>query len=371
MKATVAEARSSTERRLELDIAKGLAVLLMICVHVQEMYSLPEVQHSAFGYAVELITTFPAAPLFMFMMGVGLVYSRRQSAGYALKRGLLLLLAAYLLNALRGFVPWTLGIQAGLVDSEAVPYGDVVLSLLEVDILHLAGLSLILVAGLRAVRAHWSVYPVIGVLLAALNYLVRGFSTGQPVADALVGLIWGTSETTYFPFLSWAFYPLAGVAFGTMLRRYRDTRRLYLWTLFAGAVTFLITSAIGGFNLLYYMGITAPYAYYHLDLVGLAFHGSLMLVWLAGLYLLQSVFPAAVTNKLLFWSREVTPIYFIHWVLIGWFILLVGFNQLSYWQSILAMALTVVAADRLATAYANWQQSRRASKTLADPSGAS
>lgn len=38
--------RVAAERRIELDIAKGIAVLLMICVHVQEMYSLPSVQQS-------------------------------------------------------------------------------------------------------------------------------------------------------------------------------------------------------------------------------------------------------------------------------------------------------------------------------------
>ncbi len=79
------------ERQVELDIGKGIAVLLMICVHVQEALSHSVVQYSLFGCIVEFVTGFPAAPLFMFVMGVGTVYSRRQDAGYAIGRGASLL----------------------------------------------------------------------------------------------------------------------------------------------------------------------------------------------------------------------------------------------------------------------------------------
>jgi hypothetical protein len=76
-------------------------------------------------------------------------------------------------------------------------------------------------------------------------------------------------------------------------------------------------------------------------------------------------FPAAVRDKLLYWSKELTPIYVIHWVLIGWLALFIGFNQLMFWQTILAMAIIVVAADRITAAYAGWQGRRRAAKPLA------
>lgn len=342
------ETRVQAERRTELDIGKGIAVLLMICVHVQEMYSQPTVQKSIFGYTVELLTTFPAAPLFMFAMGVGAVYSRRQDAAYAVSRGGALLLTAFLLNALRGYVPWFLGLKAGLLSMEAIPYGNVTLSLLEVDILHFAGLSFILIGGLRAIKAPWGAYPVVAILLGLLNYLVRGISTGNPAVDSLLGLLWGAGDTSYFPFLSWVFYPLAGVAFGTLLRRCEDKHRFYLWSLLVGCVAFFISAWVADFRLLHYLGIPEAYAYYHHDLLGNIFIGSLTLIWLSSLYLLQGAFPAAVLQRLQVWSRNLTTIYLIHWVLIGWFALLVGFNQMSYWQTVLAMAVLVVVSDRAA-----------------------
>lgn len=87
---------------------------------------------------VEFVTTFPAAPLFMFAMGVGLVYSRRQTASYALTRGATLLVAAYVLNALRTYIPVSIGLKAGLLSQDVIWYGDPLMSLLEVDILHFA-----------------------------------------------------------------------------------------------------------------------------------------------------------------------------------------------------------------------------------------
>ncbi|HPU76626.1 MAG TPA: hypothetical protein PLG65_10760, partial [Bacillota bacterium] len=56
---------------------------------------------------------------------------------------------------------------------------------------------------------------------------------------------------------------------------------------------------------------------------------------------------------------ELTPIYVIHWVLIGWLALVVGFGQLMFWQTILVVSIIVVAADRIAAAYAGWRGKRR------------
>lgn len=106
-----------------------------------------------------------------FVTGVGIVYSRRQDVAYAIGRGASLLLTAYLLNAARGYTPWSLGIQLGLLAQDTVPYGDVFQSLLEVDILHFAGLCFILLIGaLRAAKVAWVVYPMVGV---AFGHILR------------------------------------------------------------------------------------------------------------------------------------------------------------------------------------------------------
>lgn len=356
--------RATHERQVELDIAKGIAVFLMICVHVQEVFSHPTVQHSLFGCVVEFVTGFPAAPLFMFAMGVGTVYSQRQDAGYAIRRGASLLIMAYLLNAARGFIPWSLGMRLGLLTEDAVPYGNPLFSLLEVDILHFAGLSFILIGMLRAAKVPWCAYPVAGLVLCALNYLVRGISTGQPISDSILGLLWGASETSYFPFLSWIVYPMAGVAFGDILKNSTDKRRLYLGSFLAGCVVLLIAMWVSDFRFMYYMGFPEgnAYAYYHQDLIGNAVNGSLALMWLSVLYFLREAIPSVVVKKLLFWSKQLNAIYMVHWVLIGWLVLLLGFNRLMYWQTILAMATIIIAADRIGAAFSGPQTRLLAAK---------
>lgn len=342
------------ERQVELDIAKGIAVLLMICVHVQEVLSHTIVQHSSPGMALEFLTAFPAAPTFMFAMGACLVYSKRQSARYAARRGLSLLLAAYLLNALRVFLPGLIGIKLGIFTKGSIPYGDLLLNLLDVDILHFAGLSFLFIGLLRRLRVPERAYPVIGLLLVGLNYLVRGISTGQIYIDSILGLFWGASETSYFPFLSWIMYPLAGAAFGHALKASDNKRVIYIKVVLAGGAALLLAMLASGFRFMYYMGFPEEnmYAYFHEDLIGNAVNGSLALIWISFLFFVKGAFPKAAVDRLLFWSRELNHIYIIHWVIIGWSALFIGYNRLMYWQSALAMASVLFATDRIATFYA-------------------
>jgi len=343
------ETKAPVERRIELDIAKGIAVLTMVCVHVVAVFSNESVSESAFGLAWENIATFPAAPLFMLAMGTGLVYSRRQTAEYAFKRGALLLVAAYVLNALRGFIPISLGLMIGRFAEESLWY-EPIMSFLEVDILAFAGLSLILVGVLRALSVPWAAYPVVGVAIGSVHYLVRGITVGNPVADSLLSLLWAAGENCYFPFVSWVLFPLAGVAFGTLLRRSKDTRRFYLWSIVIGAVAFLGSAWIVDFEFgRYFFDQPADYDYYHLDLVGQVYHLGLALMWLALIYLIREALPAVASNRLQFWSKNLTTIYFVHWVILGWLYLPLGINELGLWPTILMMPVMLIVSDRIVT----------------------
>lgn len=76
------------------------------------------------------------------------------------------------------------------------------------------------------------------------------------------------------------------------------------------------------------------------------------LIWISFLFFVKGAFPKAAVDRLLFWSRELNHIYIIHWVIIGWSALFIGYNRLMYWQSALAMASVLFATDRIATFYA-------------------
>ena len=57
-----------TGRIATFDVAKGLAVLLMIMIHVLDFYALPEVRSGTFGSTLKFAVGWPAASMFVFIM---------------------------------------------------------------------------------------------------------------------------------------------------------------------------------------------------------------------------------------------------------------------------------------------------------------
>ena len=67
----------NTGRQIEMDIAKGFAVFCMIAVHVLGSLARQEEAHTLYGGIIEFLGTLPAAPVFMFTLGAGIVYSKK------------------------------------------------------------------------------------------------------------------------------------------------------------------------------------------------------------------------------------------------------------------------------------------------------
>jgi len=121
-----------TARRNYIDWARGLAVLIMIEAHILDSWTLRSARGSyAFGY-LNLVGGF-AAPLFLWLAGLGLVLSaeralqrtgdRATAASGAVRRGFEILLLAFLFR-----------LQAFIVSP-----GNPPVSLLRVDILNIMG----------------------------------------------------------------------------------------------------------------------------------------------------------------------------------------------------------------------------------------
>ena len=74
--------RINTGRQLELDVAKVFAILFMVTIHVHEEMSVVNYywarSDNAFRFILEFLGGPLAAPVFMFAMGVGMVYTKRR-----------------------------------------------------------------------------------------------------------------------------------------------------------------------------------------------------------------------------------------------------------------------------------------------------
>lgn len=338
-------------RQLEIDIVRGLAVFFMLLVHVTGEFLDESANNTVFAKVIDFMGSIPAAPVFMFVMGVGFVYSKNQQPQKLFKRGLLIFFSGYVLNFLRGFFPLYIGSRLGYytLNLDGLEWYHF---LVEVDILQFAGLSMIFVSILKAIKVNELLYPVIAVFVGIISPYLWGLSTGYTIVDVFVAIFFGGTAYTFHPLFSWIFYPLIGVSFGWFLLRTTNKNRFY----FFSSIISIVVIAIG---LLYSFivqnvdfGIVTgdTYNYYHHGISSnIIFCGSVIL-WISAWHFVSSKIPAFLKNTLLFWSKSVTIIYFVHWIIIGWCSFLV-FDTFNIPQSILAMFILVLLTDRITDLY--------------------
>src|SRR6185436_17927835 len=108
------------ERVRAFDLAAGLAVFFMILVHVLWHWGTPDTWTTPIGEAISYAAGPTATPVFMFLLGASLGAAGRARASELVARGLWLFALGYLLNLLRGVIPFTLGTTTGVITAEQV-----------------------------------------------------------------------------------------------------------------------------------------------------------------------------------------------------------------------------------------------------------
>jgi len=302
------------KRYIELDILRGIAIFLMILQHSWLIFSNQNVSGSLFSVLAVLTGTMPAAPIFLFLLGMNIVNSRKSGPKKLAVRGLKLIVLGYALSALRFFLPIILGHSLGVVNPALVAYGWTPLEyLLEVDIFQVAGLSLVAIAFFKRQKVKYQYYPFFAVLIALISPLLWPISFSNPILAYLSAPFFGTERYVLFPFFSWFFYPLAGFYFGNLLSRAGERAEFYKKA-FANLVPIVILA------LIYVISIPSfPFTdYFHHGLGTCVLFSALIIYLLGIIYLHQRRWPDRIKNKLIFWSRNVTAIYVIQWLLIGW-----------------------------------------------------
>ena len=135
--ADAAEFRTYTRDKFP-DMLRGIAVILMIQVHITEVFANDQFREGFWGQLSLFFGGLPAAPVFMFLMGWFAI--ARSSNIKLFFRGVLVFLVGFLLN---------IGLNLALIISVLVGHqkADLWPYLFGVDIFSLAGLSLIIISG--------------------------------------------------------------------------------------------------------------------------------------------------------------------------------------------------------------------------------
>ncbi|MCP4024594.1 MAG: DUF1624 domain-containing protein [Desulfobacteraceae bacterium] len=307
-------------QRIEyIDFVRGIAILFMIWQHAMIFYAVDGGERSILGGIVLLLGTAPAAPVFMVIMGIFFMKAKNKGVLYGLVRGIKLLALGYILNCFRFFIPLTIGTLTGLKFPSPISANALLFS---VDILQMAGLSLIIMALLRQFLPFKQLWVVIVVLIAFISPLIWGLFPSYPI----VSLLWGEQAFVFFPLFPWVIYPIIGMYLHAPI--FDEKNEYYFFFLFKIGVVLIIAGTVLWTSISNEIFVQGDYhrsgPAVHMVIIGFVF------IWL---FFCKSIFGKlridTLKNILFFWSKNVTIIYFIQWVLYGWGMLVFGWQSLD------------------------------------------
>jgi uncharacterized membrane protein len=338
---------AAPERVRAFDLARGLAIVFMIGVHVLWHWGAPDTWTSPIGQVISFLGGPTAAPVFMFLMGASLAFSSRSSFSSLAVRGLWLVWLGYLLNFLRGVVPAYLGLSTGLVTADQIAPFTLPWLATTVDVHHMAGLSLIAIAALRiAARPGWS-WPAIAAVVVLTGPFVRGLEFGTPLLDGPLTPVLGAAPNVYYAVVPWIAYPLIGAMFGKFVAGATAPEarvRVFRWGALLGAGLCALGLALfvvspPRFDVETYWRM--PPAYF-VGITGIV----LVWLWLCDL-LVRHVRANRGFTFLYGWSGSVIAIYFTHWLVVGWGVGIFGFRSQPLAGALLGIVVAIAATALL------------------------
>ncbi|MBN2391763.1 MAG: DUF1624 domain-containing protein [Anaerolineae bacterium] len=331
------------ERVLSLDLARGLGALGMVAVHVLIRYGSYAANQSVYGAVVRFLGGPPAAPVFLFLMGTSLAFSKHATLRDNLWRGARLLVLGYVLNFLRGTLPAFLGLKFGMAKPEdLIPYTPENLFWI-VDVLHCAGLSLMVIGVVRRFLPRPWAWLLLATAAGLGAPLMWGRMSGHALLDGCLALLWGTGITAQFPALPWISYPLSGMAFGEWLTPSTDRDTLFRRAAGMGAILLLTSGVFILERPTFHLG-----DYFHSGPGAVIAFTGFALVWLSACHWLTGHVRANAFFRLCsYWSTHITIFYFIHWIVIGWGISLIGHATQSVPMLVFLTGAVIASTDGL------------------------
>lgn len=310
-------------RQFELDIAKTFAIFFMICVHVSHHMSTMDYstyEGTPLRVIIELLAGPTAAPLFMFAMGVGIVYSRKSDPATMAKRGVVLILTGYALNFFREtlliIIARAIGVETG------VTHG-VIDSLFFVDILPFAGMAFLAIALMKKLGLETLHMLLIALILQSIGTILIYTVTSDwmpLIAKMFVGLAINTGPDVDFSLMLWLPYPVTGMWFGEKLQMTDDKDMLYKKVFAVCAVIFFgVTVAVETQGVSIYTYFTLyKNMFYHVDIIKyiwvMAFDG----MFLSFCYAISEPVKKVAFKTVSFYSARLNNVYIVQWLLISY-----------------------------------------------------
>ena len=315
---TLSDEKTNLSRQKEFDFAKAIAIVFMVIIHVyEEMCDIDAVlcdyPHGALDNILQFISGPLAAPVFMFAMGTGMIYSKHRTPKEFAKRGLHLFITSYVLNIARSAF---LMLFLDRHNTEEIIY-----EIFNIDILQFAGLAFLLVALLKKLNI-----PVVGMGGIAIimqvigNLLSAHIDVTQSNLQYFLGLFFYTSEVSCFPLLLWFIFPVFGVIFAAYLQHVKEIEKFYQHLTFfgvAGLIGLCFALNFYGFNLKNFYALYED-MYYQQNALSFIFCLFVIATELSLFHYIKKVIHIEKLEKaLLYLSKNLNTIYIIQWLIIG------------------------------------------------------
>lgn len=303
----------NTGRQFEIDVAKALAVIFMVVVHAFEQ--LTNMANIGLYRVVEFFGCPPAAGVFMFSMGIGMVYTKHNSPAEFAKRGIKLILMGIALNFFRE----TILILAGKILAVENAWKDVSIlhSMLIIDILQFAGMAFLITALLKKLKMKPWMILAVAVLMNAIGGIVAGsFGTLPAAAQDIIGMCIYTAIEPAFPAFGWYIYPALGICFAHILR-YVSNKTVFYGRMLILSIVNLVFITLGyakaGLDVTEFFMTSA---YYEQSPITVLWCLSVVAVCISVYYFLSLAIKGKLQKTVQYISANVNTIYIIQWLII-------------------------------------------------------
>lgn len=354
-------------RQIEVDIAKAIILFYIAFVHIFIECSTEQQLASGLGYFFDTVIGGPfGAPIFSFSMGCTVMFARKHDSISVAKRGVGLFIGGFIFNIFRWTIPSIIGY---LITGDYTRYIEpIIYKTFYNDILQFAGMALITIATFMYFNIADKWLFVTAAVASVLGTLLTGIDLKNPVLNIVAGYFIGTEDAecmvmSDFVYLNWLIVPVTGYLFGKALIHMKDKKRFYQFvspvSLAICAVAFIVEyiNKWGMFGF-------GEYCYYHISTIDVLLCILLVFGLLGVYYFLSRHLSHGVIAFFEYLSLNLTNIYVIHWILIGWIVnlgiyVIFGTLEIGNIYIIIVSAVITVLSMVLAFRYTEFRRKRK------------
>lgn len=300
----------NNNQRISLaDSIKGIALLLMIQVHVIELFAKQEIYDSFMGSISLFFGGIPAAPVFLLLMGYFLAYNKKRPIETAL-RGVRLFLGGILLN---------IGLNLNLLYKIFFENWDLnpLKYILGADILTLAGLGLLCFAFIQKIaKNRYIIYFSLAIVITLFSQLIHPEQFEDHLFRYVLSFLIGGTSWSFFPLVPWLSFPLLGFGFKLINDKldFNALSKLW-WSKFISSILIFILAITINFAITVSTNLVE---YYHFDFLFFLWSVAFIIIWIYVLFFIEKRFQKTPFFLYLqFLGKNVTAVYVFQWLIIG------------------------------------------------------